>query len=150
MGLGRLIFAAFIIVPIIEIAIFVWIGGLVGIWWTLGGVLLTAIAGSVLLRWQGARIWSRINAALRQGAFPAREIVDGVMIAIAGVLLLTPGYFTDLLGLLLFVPALRLAVFRFLRSRVSIVAGRTPFRRDGDAIDLDSGEWRDETERGFK
>jgi UPF0716 protein FxsA len=150
MGLGRLIFAAFIIVPIIEIAIFVWIGGLVGIWWTLGGVLLTAIAGSVLLRWQGARIWSRINAALRQGAFPAREIVDGVMIAIAGVLLLTPGYFTDLLGLLLFVPALRLSVFRFLRRRVSIVAGPAPFRRDGEAIDLDSGEWRDETERGFR
>lgn len=150
MAFGRLVFAAFIIVPIIEIAIFVWIGGLVGIWWTLAGVLLTAIVGSLLLRWQGARIWSRINSALRQGAFPARDIVDGVMIAIAGVLLLTPGYFTDLLGLLLFIPALRLAVFRFLRSRVSIVTGPAPFGRDGSAIDLDSGEWRDETERGFK
>ena len=64
MGLGSLIFAAFIIVPIIEIAIFVWIGGLVGIWWTLGGVLLTAIAGSVLLRWQGARIWKFASAVL--------------------------------------------------------------------------------------
>ncbi len=150
MGFGRLIFAAFIIVPVIEIAIFVWIGGLVGIWWTLGGVLLTAIAGSLLLRWQGARIWSRINATLRQGAFPAREIVDGVMIAIAGVLLLTPGYFTDLLGLLLFVPALRLAVFRFLRSRIAIVSGPTSFMRDDDSVDLNSGEWRDETERGLK
>lgn len=150
MGIGRLIFAAFIIVPIVEIALFVWVGGLVGIWWTLAGVLLTAIAGSLLLRWQGKRIWTRINAALRQGAFPARDIVDGVMIAVAGVLLLTPGYFTDFMGLLLFIPAVRFAVFRFLRSRVTIVSGPSPFMRDYDSVDLNSGEWRDETERGFK
>ncbi|MEX0628930.1 MAG: FxsA family protein, partial [Cucumibacter sp.] len=138
--------------PIIEIARVVALGGLLGFWGTMGGVLVTASAGWLLLRAQGFATIVRIRQALSQGTLPAQEIVDGVMLAIAGALLLTPGYFTDLLGFLLFVPAIRSAVFRFLRSRITVVATgarRTPgWTRDPEPVDLEAGDWRDSSDGG--
>lgn len=152
MNPGRALFLLFLVVPIIEIALFAALGGLIGFWWTMGGVLVTAIAGWLLLRAQGFATLARIRQALSQGTFPAREIVDGVMLAIAGALLLTPGYFTDLLGFLLFVPAIRSAVFRFLRSRMTVVATgapRTPgWTRHPEPVDLEAGDWRDSSDGG--
>src|SRR5690606_20580036 len=92
-----------LVVPLAEIAAFVVIGGQIGVWATLGMVLLTAILGSFLLRWQGVELFNRINAELRANRVPGRELVHGVMILVAGVLLLTPGFVTDSFGFLLFV-----------------------------------------------
>ncbi|MCY0092823.1 FxsA family protein [Hoeflea ulvae] len=107
-------------VPLAEIAAFVVIGGQIGVWATLGMVLFTAILGSFLLRWQGVGLFNRINAEMRANRVPGRELVHGVMILIAGVLLLTPGFVTDSLGFLLFVPAIRDGVWRLIKDRIVV------------------------------
>jgi UPF0716 protein FxsA len=141
-----------LVIPILEIAVFILVGNLIGLWPTLGLVVVTAILGTLLLRRQGLDTLARIQAETRAGRVPARELVSGLMIAIAGVLLLTPGLVTDTLGFLLFVPAIRDAVWRFLKSRVVVVAGnayRGGFgsdpepgpRRRPDVVDLSGAEF---------
>ncbi len=155
--MSRILFALFVVVPIIEIAIFVALGGLIGFWWTMGGIVFTAILGSFLLRQQGMSVLFSIQNKLNAGGFPAQEIVDGVMLAIAGALLLTPGFFTDAVGFSLFVPQVRHFLFAELRKRVKIVSVNSyqsqyhsgfsdPHRpRDEDGvIDLDDEDWRDD------
>ena len=154
--LARLLFGMFLIVPIIEIAIFVALGGMIGFWWTMGGVVLTALIGSYLLRLQGFAVWRDIQQKLNMGQFPGQSIVDGIMLAIAGALLLTPGYFTDAVGFSLFVPQVRYAIFEFLRKRVTFVSTQSyssyqnhtsnPHQnadQDG-VIDLNDEDWRDD------
>ncbi|MEO1702929.1 MAG: FxsA family protein [Pseudomonadota bacterium] len=137
---------ALLAVPLLEIAAFIVIGGQIGIWLTLLMILVTAILGSILLRWQGFGLVSRIQSEMGQNRVPARELVHGVMILVAGVLLLTPGFITDGLGFLLFVPALRDLGWSFVKSRIQIVGmpGRqdgSPYR-DGQTIDLDDDEFQ--------
>ncbi|MBB4005108.1 MAG: FxsA family protein [Aurantimonas endophytica] len=137
-----------LVIPILEIAVFILVGNLIGLWPTLGLVVVTAIFGTLLLRRQGLDTLARIQAETRAGRVPARELVNGVMIAIAGVLLLTPGLVTDTLGFLLFVPAIRDAVWNFLKARVVVVAaggfgrgsGPAP-RGDPDVVDLSGAEF---------
>ena len=108
--MGRIILLALIVVPLIEIAAFVQIGGLIGLWPTLALVVLTAIAGAVLLRQQGLSTLGRAQTALQAQRFPARELFDTVCLLVAGALLLTPGFFTDLVGFALLVPFMRYAL----------------------------------------
>ena len=115
------LFLLFLVVPLIEIALFIVIGGEIGVIATLAMVLVTAIAGSLLLRQQGIATLNRIRSELEQNRLPARPIADGAMIAVAGLLLLTPGFFTDFCGFLLFVPGVRSAIFSFLSSRITMV-----------------------------
>lgn len=147
--MGRLLFLAFLLVPLIEIACFILIGNAIGLWPTLLGVLVTAVAGSLLLRFQGISIINDIRATMGRGELPARSLADAMMIGLAGILLVTPGYFTDLLGLLLLIPPVRTALYAWLRSRVRVVATTTssaygfgPRRVEDDTIELDSDEWR--------
>jgi UPF0716 protein FxsA len=146
--MGRLLFAVFMIVPLIEIAFFVVIGNAIGLWPTLLGVLATAILGSVILRYQGIAILNDIRGTMAQGQLPARAIGDGMMIAVAGVLLLTPGYFTDILGIVLLIPPVRSAIYASLKSRISVwsavpTATRGPARpSEPGTIDLDETDWR--------
>lgn len=147
--MGRILFLAFLLIPLIEIACFIMIGSAIGLWPTLLGVLVTAVAGSILLRVQGISIVNDIRATMGRGELPARSLADAMMIGFAGVLLLTPGYFTDLLGLLLLIPPVRTALYAWLRSRVKVVAttgsstyGYGPRRVEDDTIELDSDEWR--------
>lgn len=109
-----------LVVPLAEIAAFVVVGGQIGVWATLGMVLLTAIIGTFLLRWQGVGLFNRINAEMRANRIPGRDLVHGVMILVAGVLLLTPGFVTDTLGFLLFVPAIRDLVWRTVKDRIVV------------------------------
>ena len=147
--MGRLLFAVFMIVPLIEIAFFVIIGNAIGLWPTLLGVLLTAVAGSLVLKWQGQALFTEIRATMAQGVLPARALADAMMVGIAGVLLLTPGYFTDLLGILLLIPPVRLAIYAFLKSRIAIVSpaasryGGDRRSSGPDTIDLDDRDWRE-------
>ena len=111
-----------LIVPLAEIAAFVIIGREIGVLWTLAMIFVTAVLGSILLRVQGFGLINRIRAETEAGRVPGRELVHGVMILIAGVLLLTPGFITDAIGFLLFVPAIRDAGWRLIKNRISIVS----------------------------
>lgn len=148
-----------LVIPILEIAVFILVGNMIGLWPTLGLVLLTAIVGTLLLRQQGLSTLARIQADIRAKRIPGRDLVHGVMIAIAGVLLLTPGLVTDAVGFLLFVPKIRDGIWTFMKNRVVVVAqgageagvwrpgGRGPQagpRADGtpDVVDLSGEEFQ--------
>ncbi|MFZ1679617.1 MAG: FxsA family protein [Rhizobiaceae bacterium] len=137
-SLSRLPFL-FLVVPIAEITVFLLVGRQIGVLATVLLVVATAIAGSTLLRIQGLGTLSRIRQAMAEGRTPGKDLVHGAMIVLAGFLLLTPGFITDTLGLILFIPAVRERVFAFIRARVTIVPV-SPAREH--AIDLDSQDWR--------
>lgn len=110
----------FVAVPLIEIALFIQVGGWLTLWPTLGIVVLTAILGSWLVRSQGVMALNRVRSSFSELSDPTEPLAHGAMILIAGVLLLTPGFFTDTLGFLLLFPPFRAAAFRYMRSRVSV------------------------------
>lgn len=101
------ILGLFIAVPLIEIAVFIQVGGLIGLWPTIAIVIATAFAGTALLRHQGLATLRRAQESLNRGEMPLREVFDGACLLVAGVLLLTPGFVTDATGLLLFLPPVR-------------------------------------------
>ena len=133
--------------PFLEIAGFVIVGERIGVLPTLGLVVATGILGAFLMRYQGFGVMNRIQAEMQDGQDPGRELAHGVMILLAGVLLLIPGFLTDILGILLFLPPLRDLAWRFLRSRVNVTSGGFGgFSRGGPAardktIDLDEDEY---------
>ena len=112
----------FIVVPIAELYVIIKVGEAIGILPTLAILLADAVLGSLLLRQQGRAAWRRFNATIAAGRFPGREAADGVMVAVGGTLLLTPGFISDVAGLLLLLPPtrtlIRSGLFRYLRRRV--------------------------------
>ncbi|MGJ8621812.1 MAG: FxsA family protein [Yoonia sp.] len=142
---------AFIAVPMIEIALFIQVGGLIGIWWTLLIVLITAVAGSYLVRDQGLREISKLQRSFSELDDPTEPLANGAMILFAGALLLTPGFFTDIVGLSLLVPAVRRAAFQWARARIKVQSftmgehGQHPRQRpNGDRV-ID-GDFEDVTQ----
>ncbi len=122
---------AFIAVPLIEIAMFIQVGGVIGLWPTLLIVLATAILGSWLVRTQGAHELGRLRQSFSSLQDPAEPLANGAMILFAGALLLTPGFFTDACGFALLVPGIRARVFRAIKARVRFAQfemGPTPHR----------------------
>jgi UPF0716 protein FxsA len=136
----------FIVVPIAELAVIIQVGQEIGVWWTIALLVADSILGSVLMRSQGRAAWRRFNAAVQAGRVPAREVLDGALVVFGGLLLLTPGFLTDLLGLTLLVPPTRALVRRLLvrRLEVHMVASvRRPRARhaydvDGTATDVEA------------
>lgn len=114
------LFLAFVMVPIIEIALFIQVGGLIGTWPTLAIVVLTAFAGTRLMKAQGALALRDVQRSFSDMRDPTEPLAHGAMILISGVLLLTPGFFTDALGLALLVPGVRKAVLAYVRARVQV------------------------------
>jgi UPF0716 protein FxsA len=104
------LFMGFIIVPIIEIALFISIGSWIGVWPTIAIVILTAFIGSWLVSRQGRATWLQFRTELDRGDVPTVPIVHGALILVSGALLLTPGFLTDAIGLMLLVPAVREAI----------------------------------------
>lgn len=102
-----LLLTMFIGVPIIEIGLFIEIGGLIGLWPTLLTVIVTAFAGTTLLRLQGLAVLQRVQESTARNELPVQEVFDGLCLLTAGILLLTPGFFTDAFGFLMFVPPFR-------------------------------------------
>ena len=121
--MGLVLLLAMIGVPIVEIAVFIEVGGRLGLWPTLATVILTAMAGTALLRQQGLATLQRVRESLEANRFPMAEVFDGLCLLVAGALLLTPGFVTDAAGLLLFVPAVRVAV-RQAFGRYLVASGR--------------------------
>ncbi|MBN4046588.1 FxsA family protein [bacterium AH-315-P15] len=143
--MGLILFLLFLATPLIEIAVFIEVGGAIGLWPTIAIVILTAALGAALWRAQGLAVWARAQASLNRGELPVREVTDGAFLLVAGALLLTPGFVTDAIGFLLFVPPFRrwLAgiVFRYLSKRIHVHVVNDPGGGgptiDGDAIERD-------------
>jgi UPF0716 protein FxsA len=113
-----ILIALFIVVPIVELWVIIEIGSLIGVLPTIALLLADALLGSLLLRHQGRGAWRRFNAALAERRFPGREVADGLLIAIGGTLLLTPGFVTDVFGVVLLIPPTRAIVRRLMRGYV--------------------------------
>jgi UPF0716 protein FxsA len=107
----------FIVVPIAELAVLIQVGQLIGVWWTVAILIADALIGSYLLRTQSRAAWQRFNDAIAAGRIPHREVVDGVLVIFGGVLLLTPGFITDIFGLLFLFPPTRVVLRRLLVRR---------------------------------
>ncbi len=116
----RLLLLLFILVPIIEIGVFIQVGDQIGLGATLVIVIITAIIGVNLLKQQGFAVMRDIQNSLNQGKVPALEIASGAQLLFAGGLLLTPGFVTDIIGFLLMVPAIRMLLAKFLISRINL------------------------------
>ncbi|WP_341582236.1 FxsA family protein [Marinobacter metalliresistant] len=164
----------FIIMPIAEMAVLIKVGGMIGVLNTVGLVLLTAVIGAWLLRQQGLATLLKANQRLNSGELPAREVAEGLILAVGGALLLTPGFITDTVGFLCLIPGTRHWLAAQALKRME-VAGRSrsfhfrsgggsnpfgqdpfggrenpfgqqsPFDRDGNG-DIIEGEYQDETE----
>ena len=151
--MGIFLLAAFIGVPLIEIAVFVEVGGALGLWPTLGLVVLTAVLGTWQLRAQGLATLLSARNQVERGALPTRELFDGACLLVAGALLLTPGFVTDGVGFFLFLRPVRDILLGLLARHVQahaqtrvFVDGEevSPGGPDGPIID---GDYRDVTER---
>ena len=149
-----LLVVLFIVVPIVEIYVIVKVGELIGVLPTLALLVADALLGSLLLRHQGRGAWRRFNAALAERRFPGREVADGLMIAVGGTLLLTPGFVTDIFGVVLLLPPTRAIVRRLMRAYVArrfmVVSvggdppgaggGARPYDFDATAEEVDADE----------
>ena len=161
--MGWLFLGAFIGIPLIEIAVFIQVGGIVGLGPTLIIVILTAVIGTALLRRQGLATLNRARQQMDQGSLPLAEIFDAVCLLIAGAFLLTPGFVTDGFGALLLIPAVRAGIRKAIAGRVQVQGagqfhgqhpGAGPFEgassghggyaRPGDIID---GDFTDLTDK---
>jgi UPF0716 protein FxsA len=134
-----LLIVLFIVIPIAELALIIQIGSWIGFWPTLALLILDAVLGSMLMRAQGRAAWRRFNAAIGEGRAPTREVLDGVLVIFGGALLLTPGFITDVFGLLFLVPPTRVLVRRLIIRRATLRMMRvaTPPSRNGRARDVD-------------
>lgn len=149
-----IILALFIGVPILEIAVFIKVGNIFGLWPTLAGIVATAIIGGAIIRIQGLATIDRARRSMEQGQPPVGEVFTGICLLLAGALLMTPGFLTDSIGFLLLVPAVRQSLGQWLVRK--LLGGRNarvwvggeevirPGHRAGktppDAIDVDFTE----------
>jgi len=136
--MGILLLAAFLGVPLLEIAVFVKVGGVIGLWPTLAIVILTAVVGTWQLRVQGLATLTRARSQLDRGALPTHELFDGACLLVAGALLLTPGFVTDTIGFMLFIPPVR-GFLRAAMARRMAARGRTRVFVNGEEIDPGAG-----------
>lgn len=127
----------FITIPLVEIAILIKIGKIIGAGYTIALVIGTAFLGVSLLRIQGISTLAKVQANVNRGQLPATELIEGLILLISGVLLLTPGFFTDMLGFLMLVPMLRQRLaetffVNFMKNRINIRQTQT---RNGNIIE---------------
>ena len=134
---------AILALPIAEIATFIVVGSNIGVLATIGLIFAASLAGALLLRMQGLGNLARLRAAIDRGETPAGEVADGAMILLAGLLLITPGFLTGSLGLLLFIPPVRAFLWRLIGRNVSVVVRR----RGPTVVDLDPDEYSRERPR---
>jgi UPF0716 protein FxsA len=130
----------FIVVPIAELFVIIQVGQAIGVWWTIALLIADSILGSVLMRSQGRAAWRRFNEAMQAARVPGREVLDGVLVIFGGALLLTPGFISDVLGLLLLLPPTRAVVRALLVRRYAhrtVVRMTAPHPRASPAFDVE-------------
>jgi UPF0716 protein FxsA len=142
----------FLFVPLAELYVILKVGDTIGIGWTILLLVADSLLGSWLLRSQGRAVWGRFNEILAQGRVPHREVIDGVLVIFGGALLITPGFLTDIVGLVLLLPPSRAIVRRVLARRMgwSAVAGgrrRPDYDVEGSAREYDEPPRRPGLER---
>ena len=115
------LFLAFTIIPVSEIYILIAIGGQIGILPSIGLVILTGIVGASLARSQGLQTLGRIRDSFQQGVVPGEELLNALLIAIAGIVLLTPGFLTDAVGLFLLIPTTQALCREWLKRRMELI-----------------------------
>jgi len=124
----------FIIIPLIELYFIIVVGEAIGAFWTVILVILTAVVGVNLLRIQGMSTLAKAQQNMAMGQIPAMEMMEGIALAVAGVLLITPGFITDSIGFLCLIPASRRAIIRYLMAKSTIHtrfnAGSGGFQQD--------------------
>lgn len=116
----QLLFVLFIIIPIIEITVIIQVGALLGLWPTVAIVILSAWLGAKYVRQQGLATLQSVQTKMAQGEMPSGEIVTGLMLLVAGVLLVTPGFVTDIFGLLLLIPSVRSAIGAQVQKHIKV------------------------------
>ncbi len=113
----------FIVIPLVELYVIIAVGEEIGAFWTVILVLMTAVIGVNLLRMQGMSTLKRAQQNMSQGQVPAMEMLEGLALAVAGVLLITPGFITDSIGLLCLIPASRQAIVRYIIAKSTVHTG---------------------------
>lgn len=137
--------------PLIEIATFIRVGQLIGVWPTLLGVVVSSVLGILVIQSQGLALGAKLREAMGQGEMPARTVAKAMMVFVAGVLLFLPGYFMSVLGLLLLIPPVRGLLYNHMAKRTQVVASvHTGYARDPAhdparprVIELDEDDYRD-------
>lgn len=115
--LGRLL-AIFLITPVVELALLLQLGGVIGVLPTVALIAVTGVAGSYLARREGLSVWRRFNARMQRGELPGTELIDGMIILVAGALLITPGVLTDVVGFLGLIPFTRRYLRKYVNKRI--------------------------------
>ena len=131
MNIIQIVFLFFLIVPFVEIYLLLQLGGMVGIFPTVLLVVFTAVLGAWLLRQQGFSTWQRFQANLSKGEVPAFEMIEGPLLLVGGALLLTPGFFTDVLGFACLIPQVRQRFAKYVIENHLIKGqkGEAPFQQ---------------------
>jgi len=149
MNIIRVLFLVVLIVPFAEIYLLLQVGGIIGALPTIFLVVFTALLGAFLLKQQGLATFQRFQLSLAQGEVPAYEIIEGPIILLGGVLLLTPGFITDILGLICLIPQLRRKIAQYLIENHLIQAVADEFQRNKttrNSSNVLEGEFRKEEE----
>jgi len=126
-----LLVTAFVVVPLVEIYVLIQVGQVIGVWWTLLLLIADSIYGGWLIRHEGGRAWQALTNALNSGQMPAKELADAALILVGGTLMLSPGFVTDAMGIVLILPFTRPVARRVLTRVVSkrLVAGFVDVRQ---------------------
>lgn len=140
----KILFLLFLTVPLVEIYLLIQIGAHIGALYTVSLCILTALLGALLLRIQGFLTLARAQRKLAQGKLPADHLLEGVILLLAGVLLLTPGFATDVLGFLCLVSSLRARLAQALLQR--LLRSRRAAGRDRGVV-IDGESWREDHRR---
>lgn len=140
----QFVFLAFLIIPFVEIYLLLQIGGIVGVFPTIALVVLTAIIGAGLLRQQGLVTWQRCQDHLAKGTLPAYEMVEGPILLFGGALLLTPGFFTDIIGFACLIPPIRKKIAQYIIEKRQVQAGVPPHQESKAQPNVIEGEFRKE------
>jgi UPF0716 protein FxsA len=126
-----LLVTAFVVVPLVEIYVLIQVGQVIGVWWTILLLIADSIYGGWLIRHEGGRAWQALTNALNSGQMPAKELADAALILVGGTLMLSPGFVTDAMGIVLILPFTRPVARRVLTRVVSkrLVAGFVDVRQ---------------------
>jgi len=145
--LGLILFAAFVVVPIVEIFVIVQVGSVIGGWATVGLLVAEMLFGGWIVRREGRRAWRALSEALMRGVMPDRELADAALVLVGGTLLLTPGFLTDIVGFVFVLPPTRPLVRRLLaayvarRVRVAQERVASSITQDGGFGAFDPSRW---------
>ena len=130
--------ALFIVVPLAELYVILKVGDAIGVLPTIALLAIDSVLGSLLLRAQGRSVWRRFNETMASGRVPHRELIDGVLVVFGGAFLITPGFLTDIVGLLLLLPPTRSVIRRLVTRRLGRrIVTRDRYDVEGTATEYD-------------